>query len=78
MSYNTTCMCIFLAVSMTAGVSFSEDRLDPGYKPSDGEIKAFVFEILQREMPSQLDSFKGDLEIYFKNVCGCVIDSCVA
>lgn len=65
----------FLAISITAGVSFSEDRLDPDYKPSDGEIKAFVFEILQKEMPSQLDSFKGDLEIYFKNVCGLIMCS---
>ena len=58
-------------LSFYSGVSFSDRRIDPGYQPTDGEIKAFVFEILQKEMPSQLDSFKEDLEVYFKNVSMC-------
>ena len=37
--------------------------------PADGEIRAFVNEILQKEMPSQLETFKEDLEKYFKIVC---------
>ena len=69
----SACMCSYSFSCFYAGVSFSDDKLDPGYKPSDGEIEAFVFRILQKEMPSQLDSFKGDLEIYFKNVSGCVV-----
>ena len=57
-----------VSVFFFSGVSFSDRRIDPGYQPADGEINAFVLEILQKEMPSQLDSFKRDLEVYFKNV----------
>ena len=52
-----------------AGVSFSDDKEYSHYVPADGEIRAFVNDILQKEMPSQLDTFKEDLEKYFKIVC---------
>ena len=63
----------FLFHGLYIGVSFSDDKEYPRFVPAGGEVRAFVNEILQKEMPSQLetfkDTFKGDLEKYFKIVC---------
>ena len=75
--------CIYLVCyncgHIFVGVSIDEDKVvDPGYKPSDVEIRAIVNEILLAEMPSQLDSLmKGDLlNIYFKSVCDYCLIHC--
>lgn len=76
-SFGSFCYLVLLTaiavglVCLICGVSIGEDKVvDPGYKPSDVEIRAIVNEILLAEMPSQLDSLmKGDLlNIYFKSL----------
>lgn len=62
-------VCMYVYGHLFAG----DDKAVPVYSPAHGEIPAFVKDIVRKEM----GSVKGDLEKYFKSVCGYSLIDCV-